>query len=612
MQSVLCLLFVAVNVQVILGKLLTEEEDAFLPRLYHLDDYERCLASPGEDQLYCMGSFHLTPSKPNHPVYALMEESSRDPMNFNRTLIHRGYCVSTRCPNLFGNGDLNETQRFTECISQWASTLEFHATPISIEYCDNSTQTYKSIELDASKIAFLTVIFCLLFCNIIGTAYDFMSPNEKKRQLLLFWSWRDNWRRLTSNDHSDPERASLMPIHGLRAVLMLLVIWIHCGLIYFRLYSDNPLYLEKMMRDPLFQPVRNGTPVVCVFLMLASFLLARRLLLLPPLKQPSLLLCLLHRLARVYPAYMLVVWWAGSWWRECGAGAAWAGVGRAEAGQCRRGPWGPRALMLHNLLPAGGNGGHCLVQTWFVAVDMQLYIVSCALTLALASGSRRRNLTILSVLFVASCCLNAVLAYVFQWKSMLLVMTPDLLMSPTAGSHAFPIDGIGRLGHDPPRGPNAVLTCLHRLYLPLAAALAWGGALAVGSGPALQRARASPLGALYAALDRPLICALAALALLGYCHHVPSVSRRVLSWRGWVFMSRLSLGALLLHWSVAVSALAASPRPPGRHLAILWDGVATAAFTYALAVPLTLLVEQPLQRTITRLLLRHSTTTNNK
>ncbi|RVE40326.1 hypothetical protein evm_015024, partial [Chilo suppressalis] len=26
---------------------------------------------------------------------------------------------------------------------------------------------------------------------------------------------------------------------------------------------------------------------------------------------------------------------------------------------------------------------------------------------------------------------------------------------PTAGAHAFPMDGIGRLGHDPPRGPSA-------------------------------------------------------------------------------------------------------------------------------------------------------------
>ncbi|RVE45050.1 hypothetical protein evm_010307 [Chilo suppressalis] len=26
---------------------------------------------------------------------------------------------------------------------------------------------------------------------------------------------------------------------------------------------------------------------------------------------------------------------------------------------------------------------------------------------------------------------------------------------PTAGAQAFPIDGIGRLGHDPPRGPSA-------------------------------------------------------------------------------------------------------------------------------------------------------------
>ncbi|RVE41408.1 hypothetical protein evm_013941 [Chilo suppressalis] len=29
---------------------------------------------------------------------------------------------------------------------------------------------------------------------------------------------------------------------------------------------------------------------------------------------------------------------------------------------------------------------------------------------------------------------------------------------PTAGAQAFPMDGIGRLGHDPPRGPSADCT----------------------------------------------------------------------------------------------------------------------------------------------------------
>ncbi|RVE44984.1 hypothetical protein evm_010348 [Chilo suppressalis] len=31
---------------------------------------------------------------------------------------------------------------------------------------------------------------------------------------------------------------------------------------------------------------------------------------------------------------------------------------------------------------------------------------------------------------------------------------------PTAGAQAFPMDGIGRLGHDPPRGPSADLWVL--------------------------------------------------------------------------------------------------------------------------------------------------------
>lgn len=54
---------------------------------------------------------------------------------------------------------------------------------------------------------------------------------------------------------------------------------------------------------------------------------------------------------------------------------------------------------------------------------MQLYIVASVLTLWLAN-KRTAALPILAALTVVSCVLNGVLAYVFDWKSLMYHVYP--------------------------------------------------------------------------------------------------------------------------------------------------------------------------------------------
>ncbi|CAG9791134.1 unnamed protein product [Diatraea saccharalis] len=463
-------------------------------------------------------------------------ESSKDPLNFNRTLIHRGYCVSSRCPLVPGQ-KFNDTRRFEECIAHWARMLDYKSTSVTIEFCKSAKQANITNNLDTSKTLFLVVILFILFCNVVGTIYDVQTSNVKKNPFVVCWSWKDNWRRLTApSDDADPKRASLLPTHGFRVIILLLVMCIHCGLIHFKLYSQNPQYLEKMMRDPIILLTRNGTAVVCVFLMLSNFLLARRMLQQQVSVKNPFLMCLLHRIARISPLYLLNVWWAATWLKELGDGPLWISNIHAEADICWNKLW-THALFINNLVDTHN---HCLVQTWFLAVDMQLYVVSCALILTLTTV-RMKNLIILGMIFLASCLLNGTLSYVFGWKSMLFITNTENLRTVFKGVPSFINLYITPWGSLPTSimgvslayldihlqetgfkfTEHKVLSWLHRFSIPLVIMTVWVGAQAVDAegGGVLQAG--------YAALDRTVICAFAAILLLGMCNETDDVMARL-------------------------------------------------------------------------------------
>lgn len=65
-----------------------------------------------------------------------------------------------------------------------------------------------------------------------------------------------------------------------------------------------------------------------------------------------------------------------------------------------------------------------LFLTRFLAVDMQLFLVTSVLTLLLARW-RDRALRVLAVMVVASSIVNGLLAYYFEWTPMLYLMTAE-------------------------------------------------------------------------------------------------------------------------------------------------------------------------------------------
>ncbi|XP_028173826.1 O-acyltransferase like protein-like [Ostrinia furnacalis] len=602
MWIIWCLMLVIVS-----GKELTDEEYYRMPRVFHLDDYEACLSRRGG--LYCLGAFRLAPRSAGDPVYDLMLEYSKIPQNFNRTVVRRGYCVSSRCP-LEDPSDRNNSWRFERCVARWAQAQGFHSTPHSIEYCRTTEQRQAkaSSEVDTPVIVFTAVVLCVLFLNVVGTVYDLNTPDsDKKSPLLMAWSARSNWRRLTDCTGRAPD---LAPLSGVRVVVILLVVNLHGGLFYYMTYTYNTRSLEHMMRTPVVEPVRNGTSLVEMFVLLSNFLLAHQLLRQARTHSVGLRLLpkiWLARFIRLSALHLLAVGFAGTYWPLLGDGPMWHAV-ETSARVCRRKFWA-HLLMLQNLVDPYNQ---CMLQTWFVAVDMQLFLLTSVLALLLLPR-RRWALPVLGTLLAASIAANGYFAYLFGWKTLYLELTAEnahaqfvgvaslaLYYAAPWGSLPAALLGLGlaflhaslqekgfHIHH------HKWLTCVCRYSVPLIVAYMASGAAA--------HHITSKLGiAIYVALERPIFSLLCALLLFGLVNNVDNTFRRVLSWRGFAVAGRVTLAALLLHWPLELGLHARSQVPLSySHYGFLYGFVSTSVLTYALCIPITVLFETPFQRMLT-------------
>ncbi|PZC75398.1 hypothetical protein B5X24_HaOG206128 [Helicoverpa armigera] len=606
----------------------TDEEYAQFPRLFHLDEWNTCLARPGG--MYCLGTFSVEPLRHPSPLYNMLKEYSLDPHHFNRTELHRGYCVSSRCPALAG--ERNASLRFEQCAAQWARRVSLRTRLARLRYCRSHAQhvarEHAHEPPQRAQRLFLLAVTAILVCNVLGTAYDvFTGDNVKKNPLLASWSIRSNWRRLTASyEDGDPRLAALSPVQGVRVFLMLLIMATHSGCIHDMLYLYNPRWIEQISRHPVLMIFLNGTSVVQVFVLLSNFLLAYNLLL--HSKENSISFKLLpyitvKRIARISPVYLLVVGFAATWWPSLGSGPQWTAAVAAESDACKRKFW-THAFYLNNLIDPEDL---CLVQTWFLAVDMQLHLVGCVIMLWLPRR-RGRALCLLGAGFLGAVLLNAYRGYVNDWKIFMFVSMPNNIHNKFETTPSFSqyythpcgslpaallglfmanlLHHLRDIGFKPQDHKRLIMAC--QLVLALMPCWTAGGWLVRGGGSRLWHA-------LLLALERPGLLLLAALLLFGICNgstapplrHADEKSaaitknkgylRHVFSWSGWFALGRLSLPVLLLHWCINCMLTGSSLTSiTTSTLHTVADTTATMFLSYLLAVPLTLTVELPFQK----------------
>ncbi|CAB3245519.1 unnamed protein product [Arctia plantaginis] len=414
------------------GLNITYEEYAKFPKLFHLDEYHECLKQA--DGLYCVGTFHVKPTQEPDHIYELMKEYSRDDHNFNRTLIHRGVCVSSRCPSL--SHIHNVSERFDRCVAQDSNQRSLQTKLTELIYCRSHAEddAFNNNAIETPHRVFVYAVLGLVALNVIGTIYDKVKGDAaNKSKILMSWSILSNWKELVGPyPDGDPRLAAVLPFAGFRVLMVILVILTHAIVIQDTIYMANPLHGEDASRRLENLMLKNGTSLMQILFMLSSFFMAHSLLNYNEITIGLVLKQIGKRMFRIMPVYILVIGFAATWWPLMSDGPLWHYLVGMESQICRHKFWN-HAFFIRNFFTAEP---FCLVQTWFLAADMQLYLLGCLVILCL-QRVRRLALLLLGIGFVLFSTLNAILAYIYQWRPLIFASGPENLRTMFQNEPSF-------------------------------------------------------------------------------------------------------------------------------------------------------------------------------
>lgn len=269
---------------------------------------------------------------------------------------------------------------------------------IRVEFPDNDLE--QAVKSPGRDCAICVISVVLVFLVGLGTALDVKGDTGTKRKQAHI-ALEDE--KCPKTDESPPtshkwikcfslysnvpklfvlksssERNSLDTLHALRVLSILWILYGH--VCQFRL-TVNPLknYYEiyDKMKDSRYAFVYGAEFAVDVFFwmsgLLMAFLFLQSLQVRQSLRPIEWCMLYMHRVYRILPGYMyiLVLLWSGI--KYLGSGPLWFQQGNLDT-DCGD-YWWANALFLNNFLP-NGMGNMCLTQSWYLANDMQFFVLT--------------------------------------------------------------------------------------------------------------------------------------------------------------------------------------------------------------------------------------------
>ncbi|KAK2175029.1 hypothetical protein NP493_758g01001 [Ridgeia piscesae] len=208
-------------------------------------------------------------------------------------------------------------------------------------------------------------------------------------------------------DTSTTKEGTLGAIHGIRFISMS---WVMLGHVYVfgSMYFKNPIVILSYLKRFTFQAIWNATVSVDSFFVmsgtLVSYLLLREMKRKGGPWKVNWLHFYLHRYWRLTPPYMLVMAVWAVVFPSMATGPLWT---LSEAMGKRCDTWWRNMLYINNLFSSAQD---CMGWMWYVANDMQFYILS-PLFLVPLFWSRVVGVAIIMVVIVVSMIINGILSY---------------------------------------------------------------------------------------------------------------------------------------------------------------------------------------------------------
>ncbi|XP_076454789.1 nose resistant to fluoxetine protein 6-like [Babylonia areolata] len=369
-------------------------------------------------------------------------------------------------------------------------------------------------------------------------------------KLLMSFSVYTNAVKLLSTDQP---AGSLTCVHGIRFLSMTWVVLGHAFAFIGYFSVNSYTYTAKVNKRWTFQAISNATVSVDSFFVLSGLLVSY--LTLKEMKKKGVrlnwFLFYFHRFWRLTPAYMLVIMVFTCLSPYWGSGPFWSGSNVGDRRNCED-KWWTNLLYINNLVHSDKQ---CLGQSWYLANDMQFYILS----------------PLIFVPFYFSPLLGCISSAVFVLTS---TITPGVLES----NQHFSPGAFAQVDGTPPTedmfsylyakpwnrmGPYVIglmtgyvlfyCDCKLRInkFLNLFLwAVATGTAMAILYG-LYDASNGHPLtvevAAFYSAVTRTVWGACVAWVVIACCTGNGGLVNMLLSWKGLVPLSRLTYTIYLLH-----------------------------------------------------------------
>ncbi|CAH2240899.1 jg9636 [Pararge aegeria aegeria] len=394
---------------------LNETEYERLPRLFDLENYEKCMEDAGG--IYCLANLELY-TQAKSDLYSLIQEYSEYTLkHYNYSKIDRGICVTRTCESYARNAglDINRDLRavLEGCLNQTMINKYDLMARVYGMNCEKEKEKAQ-LKLDYLDYIFLGVFIILVVLALIGSCFDSKKTDKNHKtgvsvkDLLLCFSIPQNYKRLTTVEQNDARLDVFKCIHGFRTIVTFIVVYGHTVLLI-ATFTSNPHSFEKAYESVALRITFSGLNVVQVFFFITGMLLTHSKQISAETHKVSWKMIpktIFNRWWRLTPSAVMMVAFSATWMRHLGSGPLWKTViTGGTSGQCRRFFWA-HLFYFNNYIP---EDTLCSLQTWYIATDMQIYIVGVITHFAIRNRSgciKAITLTSLLLLSMASPALH--------------------------------------------------------------------------------------------------------------------------------------------------------------------------------------------------------------
>ncbi|XP_013162683.1 PREDICTED: nose resistant to fluoxetine protein 6-like isoform X2 [Papilio xuthus] len=403
----------------------------------------------------------------------------------------------------------------------------------------------------------------------------------------------------------------------MKVITIVLVVFLH-SLVPFVTILDNTQFLETAYNNILYHFLCDGTVTVQTFFMISGCLTSYNLRVISEENTlwKKIPIFILLRWLRLTPIYAITLAITASWLRFAGSGPMWHKLIESEVKDCRRDSW-QNMLYINNYF----DNTRCMAHTWYVAADMQLFVLGI-FTLVMTRSDQRRQV-VLWIMFVLSLIIVPLHTY-YQNLYAHVIVSPKFILEWFVTDPTF--NNSYKRGHT--NIPCYILGLIlglivyklqqeqihikkYKIYKYMFWALCPMMFILIVCRGILYMDGVTPnlaVRAVFSGIYRPLFGLLMFLFIIGMVIKVENVYRTILEWRFWTSIVRLSYAVYIIH--AILIQISVYSRTTLNHLTIheaIITSYGTIALCFLCAVPLWLLVESPISQII-----RHLTSTSIK